>query len=65
MKVLVATEETQGRRPNDFCFTEEGELVLFGSECSRETIDGPCGCRRSLVGVRSGMATTTVRVVER
>jgi len=65
MKVLVATEETQGHRKTDFCWTEEGELVFFGSECTRETIDGECGCRRSLCGLRTRKATTTFRVVER
>ncbi len=65
MKVLVATEETQGQRKTDFCWTEEGELVCFGSECTDETIDGECGCRRSLCGVRTGKGTTTFRVVER
>lgn len=64
MKVLVATEETQGRRGNDFCHVPEGELVMDGgSECSREGIDGRCGCRRSFVGLKSHKATTTARVV--
>ena len=65
MKVLVATEETQGHRNTDFCWTEEGELVSFGTECTGETIDGECGCRRSLCGVWTRKATTTFRVVER
>lgn len=66
MRVLVATCETQGKRKNDFCFATEGELVKFpGIECDRETPDGSCGCRRSLGGVESGRATTTLRVVER
>ena len=43
MRILVATEETQGRRPNDFCFAEEGEIVTFSPECTSEEIDGPCG----------------------
>ncbi len=65
MKILVATEETQGRRQNDFCWAEEGEIVTFGSECADETVDGSCGCRRALRGVRSRKATTTFVVVER
>ncbi len=65
MRVLVATEETQGHRKTDFCWTEEGELVSFASECTGETIDGECGCRRSLCGLKTGKATTTFRVVER
>ncbi len=65
MRVLVATEETQGYRETDFCWTEEGELVCFGFECAGETIDGQCGCRRSLCGLKTGKSTTTFRVVER
>ncbi len=65
MKILVATRETQGHRPNDFCWAEEGEIVTFGSECAEEIVDGPCGCRRALCGVRTRKATTTFRVVER
>jgi hypothetical protein len=64
MKVLVATKETQGRRKNDFCHAEEGEPVVFASECDGERVDGPCGCRRSFVGMMSRKATTTVKVVE-
>lgn len=29
-----------------------------------EPLDGPCGCRRSLVGVRSHQPTTTVEVAD-
>jgi len=64
MRIMVATEETQGRRANDFCWAEEGEVVTFGNECTDQEVDGACGCRRSLVGVRTGLASTTVRVVE-
>ena len=65
MKVLVATKETQGNRKNDFCWCDEGELVRHGTECSREKIDGRCGCRRSLVGMKTSKASTTMKVVER
>jgi hypothetical protein len=65
MKILVATEETQGHRPNDFCWAEEGEIVTFGSQCAEEVIDGPCGCRRALRGLKTRKATTTFRVMER
>lgn len=65
MRVLVATEETQGRRANDFCHVSEGELVMDGgSECSREGIDGRCGCRRSFIGMACHKATTTAKVIE-
>lgn len=65
MKVLVATSKTQGQRENDFHFANEGEVVIFGSECDREAVDGKCGCRRSMVGCESRKATTTFLVVER
>ena len=64
MKVLVATKETQGFRNNDFGHATPGELVKFAFECDGETVDGKCGCRRSMAGVDSGKATTTVKVVE-
>lgn len=64
MKVLVATEQTQGQRENDFCFVPEGELVMFGTECDREDIDGNCGCKRSMAGLKCQKATTTIMVAE-
>jgi hypothetical protein len=66
MKVLSATSETQGWRDNDFCWTVEGELVLFVPfECCRGSIDDGCGCRRSMAGAVSHLATTTMKVIER
>ena len=66
MKVLVATNETQGARENDFCWTVEGELVFIPPiECGRGYVDDNCGCRRSMAGMVSWRATTTVKVVER
>lgn len=66
MKVLVATEKTQGKRRNDFCFVPEGEIVVFGAiQCTGESIDGKCGCKRSMTGLECGKATTTMQVVER
>lgn len=65
MKVLIATKEGQGKRPNDFFWASEGELVTFPSiECDREAVDGHCGCRRSMAGMTSLKATTTFKVVE-
>lgn len=65
MKLLVATKETQGKRKNDFCFCDEGEIVIFPVfECDRERIDGDCGCRRSMVGTKSRKATTTMKVID-
>jgi len=64
MRVLVSTHETQGYRKNDFCWANDGELVNFHFECDGETVDGHCGCHRSLSGLESHKATTTVKVVE-
>jgi len=64
VRVLVATKQTQGQRKNDFCHATVNEIVMFGTECTHERIDGKCGCKRSLTGVLSGKATTTFRVTE-
>lgn len=66
MKVLTATNQTQGWRANDFCWTVEGELVMFTPlECERGSIDDGCGCRRSMAGLVSHRATTTIKVIDR
>jgi hypothetical protein len=66
MKVVTATGQTQGWRDNDFCWTVEGELVFFTPiECGRGYIDDDCGCRRSMAGLVSHLATTTMKVIER
>jgi hypothetical protein len=64
MKVLVATVETQGQRPNDFNFCVEGELVTVGLVCTRDRLDpdGGCGCGRAFAGLNSHRATTTAMV---
>jgi hypothetical protein len=62
MRVVVATSEGQGRWPDDYCWTVEGELVLVGPalEC-----DCPeCGCDRGFPGLASCRATTTAKVVD-
>lgn len=65
IKCMVATKETQGQRENDFCFATEGEIVRFGPLCcSDKNLDGGCGCARSLIGIESGKATTTMKIVE-
>ena len=43
------------------CWCEEGELVRFATECDGERVDGRCGCRRSMTGMSTLKATTTVR----
>jgi hypothetical protein len=66
MKVLTATNETQGWRDNDFCWAIEGEMVIFPPlECDCGRIDDGCGCRRSMAGLASHRATTTVKVADR
>ena len=51
-------------RPNDFSFTNEGELVFFPMlECDHG-IDGPCGCRRDMCGFVTHKGTTTFMVVD-
>jgi hypothetical protein len=66
MKVVTATSQTQGWRDNDFCWTVEGELLFFAPlECGRGSIDDNCGCRRSMAGLVSHRATTTMKVIER
>ena len=64
MRVLIATEEGQGTRPGDYCWTVEGELVLIGPmlECHEPQ---RCGCGRGFPGLGSARATTTAMVVER
>ena len=64
IKVLASTKKSQGKRKNDFSFVPEDELVVFGTECSGEAIDGQCGCRRSMTGMESRLATTTLKVIE-
>lgn len=66
LKVLVATRLTQGQRPNDFSFTQDGELVYLGVICDsdRKDPDSHCGCSRSFSGVTTRMGTTTAVVAE-
>jgi hypothetical protein len=64
IKYLVSTSETQGYRENDFCFVPENEILRFGFECDNEEVDGWCGCKRSLVGIKCKKSTTTMKVAE-
>lgn len=59
VKLFVATARSQGRRPDDFCWTVEGELVRFpGVTCSCPG----CGCDRAMAGLSSSRGTTTFMV---
>ncbi len=63
MKVLIATNETQGDHPGDYAWTVDGELVTpVAAECCSP---GTCGCGRGFPGLASGKATTTAIVVDR
>ena len=64
MKILVATNEGQGQRKNDFCFANQHEPVGFPSECDNQRVDGRCGCRRSMAGMITLKSTTTMTVIE-
>jgi hypothetical protein len=64
MKILVATKEGQGVRKNDFSHAEENEPVQFAFRCDGETVDGPCGCARSMGGMNTHKATTTFKAAE-
>ncbi|MDO8106869.1 hypothetical protein Q6348_06620 [Isoptericola sp. b441] len=66
MKVLTATEATQGTRADDYSWTTPGELVMFGAVCASDLrgTGQPCGCGRAFAGLHSARATTTAEVVE-
>jgi hypothetical protein len=53
LKLLTATNVTQGYRDNDFHWCVEGELVHIGVVCAsdRGDADGNCGCGRSFAGL--------------
>lgn len=66
MRVLVATDQTQGARADDYAWATPGELVMFGVICAsdlRGTGRG-CGCGRAFAGLHSERATTTAEVVD-
>lgn len=66
MKLLTATNRTQGQRASDFTWCIEGELVTPAKViCARDLQDGPdggCGCGRSFGGLFSGKSVTTAMV---
>jgi hypothetical protein len=64
VKLLTATNLSQGYRDNDFDFCVEGELVHIDPPCAkdRRDPDGPCGCGRSFGGLNSHYATTTAMI---
>lgn len=66
MRVLVATEETQGDRTDDYSWATPGELVMFGVICASDLRGSgrSCGCGRAFAGLHSERATTTAQVAE-
>jgi hypothetical protein len=66
MKLMTVTKETQGWRTSDFCHGEEGEIAIFGFECDsdKDDVDGRCGCRRSMGGMKSQKGSTTMEIKE-
>jgi hypothetical protein len=65
MKILVATQLTQGTSPDDYHYCI-GELVWIQEPCARDRDDpdGGRGCGRGFAGAASHRATTTAMVVE-
>ncbi|HET7683918.1 MAG TPA: hypothetical protein VFK34_09665 [Marmoricola sp.] len=67
MRILVATNKTNGSAPGDYDFCVEGELVYMQDPCGADRIDpdgGGCGCGRGFAGTNSHRATTTAQVVD-
>lgn len=66
MRVLVATERTQGERDDDYSWTAPGELVMFGVICASDLrgTGRDCGCGRAFSGLSSQRATTTAEIAD-
>lgn len=66
MKVLVATERTQGTREGDYNCCIPGELAWLPLVCDKDRRDPArsCGCSRGFGGLASHRATTTVEVAD-
>jgi hypothetical protein len=67
MKLLVATERTQGDMAGDYTYCVPGELLWITMVCGRDRRDPEqgCGCGRGFGGLTSHRATTTAEVAER
>jgi hypothetical protein len=66
MKILVATQLTQGTKRGDYHHCIDGESVWMQEPCATDRLDpdGRCGCGRGFAGAASHRATTTAQVVE-
>jgi hypothetical protein len=61
MKVFVAARPGAKKRPDDFNWTVDGELVRLAFD----RCDCPdCGCERAVAGLASAKATTTFAVID-
>jgi hypothetical protein len=61
MKVLVATEISQGLYPHDHCTTVVGSIVVPAAHCTNEK----CSCQVAFTSPLDLEDTTTVIVMER
>lgn len=66
MRVIIAKNDTEQPRDDDFCHTDAGELLTFpaivceGPKAHRDA----CGCGRAFAGIDSQRATTYGVVAE-
>jgi len=64
IRILTATDKGQGMRPDDFNRCLSDEPVTFGTECESCSVESACGCKRSMVGLKSYQTATTFEVTE-
>lgn len=62
MRVLIATRQRQGQRPDDYFRAVDGELVRLPTE---PCVDDLCRCGNAVIGVASSEATTTFTAADR
>ncbi|WP_185994645.1 DUF7715 family protein [Nocardioides campestrisoli] len=67
MKLLVATQRTQGTSEEDYAWCVPGELLWLPMMCDDDRLypEHGCGCSRGFGGLTSHKATTTAEIVER
>lgn len=67
MKVLVATDRTQGDVAGDYTYCVPGEILWITMVCDTDRLypESGCGCGRGFGGLISHRATTTAEVAER
>ena len=60
MRIFVSTRQTQGDRPDDFCFVPDGEIVVFPFKTNFNNKE----INTCLVGIESKSSSTTFLVME-